>query len=224
MGVRWHVESRLESRDGSVCLCGVLSALAAGVRVWVSALRRGIVARARAASAPARASRAPRPLSLTFHCLSRVSVAVDREPPAAGVPARLCSLFSSPSVPYSTLGNLTERRSESGVCGNDRIPAVSRNRRAVVSVWSVVRYAAGQLSVRIELKRQAHRACTRGSRSALKRSEPAGAAGAAAVTVARARALGLLVGAQVAELLHRFDIPRGEEAHMGHTAVPMVGE
>lgn len=82
MGVRWHVESRLESRDGSVCLCGVLSALAAGVRVWVSALRRGIVARARAASAPARASRAPRPLSLTFHCLSRVSVAVDREPPA----------------------------------------------------------------------------------------------------------------------------------------------
>ena len=137
MGVRWHVESRLESRDGSVCLCGVLSALAAGVRVWVSALRRGIVARARAASAPARASRAPRPLSLTFHCLSRaVSVAVDREPP--GVPARLCSLFSSPSVPYSTLGNLTERRSESGVCGNDRIPAVSRNRRAVVSVWSVV--------------------------------------------------------------------------------------
>ena len=90
VGVRWgydgtsshgsNLESRLE--DGSVCLCGVLSALAAGVRVWVSALRRGIVARARAASAPARASRAPRPLSLTFHCLSRVSVAVDREPPA----------------------------------------------------------------------------------------------------------------------------------------------
>ena len=79
-------------------------------------------------------------------------------------------------------------------------------------------------TVRIELKRQAQKACTRGSRSALKRSEPAGAAGAAAVAVARARALGLLVGAQVAELLQRFDIPRGEEAHMGHTAVPMVGQ
>ena len=181
-------------------------------------------------------ARAPPPLRLGRRGLLGLSVSpftvcrasrsrYDREPrDPPGVPARLCSLFSSPSVPYSTLGNLTERRSESGVCGNDRIPAVSRNRRAVVSVWSVVRYAAGQLSVRIELKRQAHRACTRGSRSALKRSEPAGAAGAAAVTVARARALGLLVGAQVAELLHRFDIPRGEEAHMGHTAVPMVGE
>ena len=183
--------------------------------------RRARARRLRSGSGVAGSSASQSHLSLSVARLGRGRVTANHPP---GVPARLCSLFSSPSVPYSTLGNLTERRSESGVCGNDRIPAVSRNRRAVVSVWSVVRYAAGQLSVRIELKRQAHRACTRGSRSALKRSEPAGAAGAAAVTVARARALGLLVGAQVAELLHRFDIPRGEEAHMGHTAVPMVGE
>ena len=87
VGVRWGYDGTSSHGSNlemglSVLRCGVLSALAAGVRVWVSALRRGIVARARAASAPARASRAPRPLSLTFHCLSRVSVAVDREPPA----------------------------------------------------------------------------------------------------------------------------------------------
>ena len=223
MGVRWHVESRLESRWVCLSLWCVVCARGGGRSVGQCIAARDRRARARRlrfGSGVAGSSASQSHLSLSVASVGRPS-----NHPRRGVPpARLCSLFSSPSVPYSTLGNLTERRSESGVCGNDRIPAVSRNRRAVVSVWSVVRYAAGQLSVRIELKRQAHRACTRGSRSALKRSEPAGAAGAAAVTVARARALGLLVGAQVAELLHRFDIPRGEEAHMGHTAVPMVGE
>lgn len=223
MGVRWHVESRLESRWVCLSLWCVVCARGGGQSVGqciAARDRRARARRLRSGSGVAGSSASQSHLSLSVASVGRPS-----NHPRRGVPpARLCSLFSSPSVPYSTLGNLTERRSESGVCGNDRIPAVSRNRRAVVSVWSVVRYAAGQLSVRIELKRQAHRACTRGSRSALKRSEPAGAAGAAAVTVARARALGLLVGAQVAELLHRFDIPRGEEAHMGHTAVPMVGE
>lgn len=86
VGVRWGYDgtsSHGSNLDGSVCLCGVLSALAAGVGVWVSVLRRGIVARARAASASARASLAPRPLSLTFHCLSRRSV--DRRTTPAAV-------------------------------------------------------------------------------------------------------------------------------------------
>lgn len=151
MGVRWHVESRLESRWVCLSLWCVVCARGGGRSVGQCIAARDRRARARRlrfGSGVAGSSASQSHLSLSVASVGRPS-----NHPRRGVPpARLCSLFSSPSVPYSTLGDLTERRSESGVCGNDRIPAVSRNRRAVARSVSlaytvVVRCtAAGQFA------------------------------------------------------------------------------
>ena len=151
MGVRWHVESRLESRWVCLSLWCVVCARGGGQSVGqciAARDRRARARRLRSGSGVAGSSASQSHLSLSVASVGRPS-----NHPRRGVPpARLCSLFSSPSVPYSTLGNLTERRSESGVCGNDRIPAVSRNRRAVARSVSlaytvVVRCtAAGQFA------------------------------------------------------------------------------
>ena len=151
MGVRWHVESRLESRWVCLSLWCVVCARGGGRSVGQCIAARDRRARARRlrfGSGVAGSSASQSHLSLSVASVGRPS-----NHPRRGVPpARLCSLFSSPSVPYSTLGDLTERRSESGVCGNDRIPAVSRNRRAVARSVSLA------YSTRVPQPDSSHRA------------------------------------------------------------------